>query len=62
MTDKNNVCKWFFYSSDILCPKEHENIKNPYWKMLKPEHMFRLKYCPYCGKKIIVIDKEKYYG
>lgn len=57
-----DACEWFFYSSDILCPKNHEEVANPYWKMPEPEHMFRLKFCPYCGKKIFISNKEKYYG
>ena len=58
MSSKNN-CEWMHYSSDILCPKNHEDISNPYWKMPEPEHMFRLKYCPYCGGKIVIVDRKR---
>lgn len=60
MTNENKKkCEWMHYSSDILCPKNHEDIKNSYWKMPEPEHMFRLKYCPYCGRKIVIVDRKK---
>ena len=60
MTNENKKkCEWMHYSSDILYPKNHEDIKNPYWKMPEPEHMFRLKYCPYCGGKIVIVDRKK---
>ena len=60
MTNENKKkCEWMHYSSDILCPKNHEDISNPYWKMPEPEHMFRLKYCPYCGGKIVIVDRKK---
>ena len=32
---------------------EHD-IDNPYWRI--PENMDKLKYCPYCGKEIKVVD------
>lgn len=44
------TCEWIKYDYRTICPKNHDDVDNTYWKMDK------LKYCPYCGKEIIVID------
>ena len=51
--EKIQTCTWIKYDYRTLCPKEHD-INNPYWRI--PENMDKLKYCPYCGKKIIIKD------
>ena len=48
------TCKWIKYDYRTICPKEHD-ANNPYWRI--PENMDKLKYCPYCGKEIVVVDK-----
>ena len=40
---------------DTFCPKNHGDVNNPYWKI--PENMDKIKYCPYCGKEIVVVDE-----
>ena len=45
------ICKWIKYNYRTICPKEHDT-DNPYWRI--PENMDKLKYCPYCGKKIVI--------
>ena len=47
------TCKWIKYDYKTICPKEHD-VDNPYWRI--PENMDKLKYCPYCGKEIVVED------
>lgn len=47
------TCKWIKYDHRTICPKEHD-ADNPYWRI--PENMDKLKYCPYCGKEIVVED------
>ena len=47
------VCEWIKYDYRTIVPREHD-INNPYWRI--PENMDKLKYCPYCGKEIKVID------
>ena len=44
-------CKWIKYDYRTICPKEHD-VDNPYWRI--PKDMYRLKYCPYCGKEIVI--------
>ena len=48
------TCKWIKYDYRTICPKEHD-VNNPYWRI--PENMDKLKYCPYCGKEIVVVDE-----
>ena len=50
---ETQTCKWIKYDYRTLCPKEHD-ANNPYWRI--PENMDKLKYCPYCGKEIIIED------
>lgn len=50
----DDVCVWIKYDYLTMCPKNHD-VKNPYWRI--PMDMDKLKYCPYCGKKIKVVDK-----
>lgn len=45
------TCKWIKYDYRTICPKEHD-ADNPYWRI--PENMDKLKYCPYCGKEIVI--------
>ena len=47
----DDVCEWFKYDYRTICPKNHD-ANNPYWRI--PDNMDKLKYCPYCGKKIKV--------
>ena len=49
----DNVCEWFKYDYRTICPKNHDT-NNPYWRI--PDNMDKLKYCPYCGKKIKVVE------
>ena len=48
------TCKWIKYDYRTICPKEHD-ASNQYWRI--PENMDKLKYCPYCGKEIVVVDE-----
>ena len=48
------TCKWIKYDYRTICPKEHD-ANNPYWR--RPEDMDKIKYCPYCGKEIVVVDE-----
>ena len=50
---EKDVCEWFKYDYRTIAPKYHD-AENPYWRM--PEDMDKLKYCPYCGKKIKVVE------
>lgn len=45
-------CEWFEYDYRTLSPRNHD-IDNPYWRI--PDVPGRLKYCPYCGKKIKIM-------
>ncbi len=51
--EKMQTCKWIKYDYRTICPREHD-ADNPYWRI--PENMDKLKYCPYCGKEIVVED------
>lgn len=51
--EKTQTCEWIKYDYRTICPKYHD-ADNPYWRM--PENMDKLKYCPYCGKEIVVVD------
>lgn len=46
-------CEWIHYDYRTIVPKYHD-INNPYWRI--PENMNKLKYCPYCGRKIKVVE------
>ena len=46
----DDVCEWVKYDYRTICPKNHD-ANNPYWRI--PDNMDKLKYCPYCGKKIL---------
>ena len=50
---ENDYCEWFKYDYSTIAPRYHD-VNNPYWRI--PENMDKLKYCPYCGKEIRVID------
>ncbi len=45
----DNVCEWIKYDYRTICPKNHD-ANNPYWRI--PDNTDKLKYCPYCGRKI----------
>ena len=47
----DDVCEWINYDYRTICPKNHD-ANNPYWRI--PDNTDKLKYCPYCGKKIKV--------
>ncbi len=47
------TCKWIKYDYRTICPKNHDDADNPYWRI--PKNMDKLKYCP-CGKEIVVED------
>lgn len=49
----DDVCEWIKYDYRTICPKNHD-ANNPYWRI--PDNMDKLKYCPYCGKKIKVVE------
>lgn len=49
------TCKWIKYDYRTICPENHDDADDPYWRI--PDNMAKLKYCPYCGKKIVVVDK-----
>ena len=48
----DDVCEWIKYDYRTICPKNHD-VNNPYWRI--PDNMDKLKYCPYCGKKIKIV-------
>lgn len=52
---KERNCEWIKYDSRTICPKHHD-ANNPYWRI--PENTDKLKYCPYCGKKITIVKGE----
>lgn len=52
---KERNCEWIKYDSWTICPKHHD-ANNPYWRI--PENTDKLKYCPYCGKKITIVKGE----
>ena len=49
----DDVREWINYDYRTICPKDHD-ANNPYWRI--PDNTDKLKYCPYCGKKIKVVD------
>lgn len=52
LTDED-FCEWIKYDYRTICPKYHD-ADNPYWRI--PENMDKLKYCPYCGKEIKIVE------
>lgn len=52
LTDEK-FCEWIKYDYRTICPKYHD-ADNPYWRM--PKNMDKLKYCPYCGKEIKIVE------
>ena len=48
----DDVCEWIKYDYRTICPKNHD-ANNPYWRI--PDNTDKLKYCPYCGKKIKIV-------
>lgn len=46
-----DMCEWIKYDYRTIVPKNHD-ADNPYWRI--PENMDKLKYCPYCGKEIVI--------
>lgn len=53
--EEMKTCKWIKYDYRTICPKNHDDANDPYWRI--PENMANLKYCPYCGKEILVVDE-----
>ena len=53
--ESDDYCEWFNYDYRTIAPRNHD-VKNPYWRI--PNNMDKLKYCPYCGKEIKVVDKN----
>lgn len=51
--EESEYCEWIKYDHRTLVPRNHDT-KNPYWRI--PENTDKLKYCPYCGKEIKVVD------
>ena len=49
------TCKWIKYDYRTICPKNHGDADDSYWRI--PENMINLKYCPYCGKEIVIVDE-----
>lgn len=52
---ESECCEWFKYDYRTIAPRNHD-VKNPYWRI--PENMDKLKYCPYCGKRIKISEVE----
>lgn len=48
----DDACEWIKYDYRTICPKNHD-ANNPYWRI--PDNTDKLKYCPYCGKKIKIV-------
>ena len=51
--EADDVCEWIKYDYRTIFPKNHD-ANNPYWRI--PDNTDKLKYCPYCGKKIKVVE------
>ncbi len=47
----SDLCEWFEYDRKTLAPKKCGG-KDPYWKV--PARKGLLKYCPYCGKQVVI--------
>ena len=52
------TCEWIKYDYRTMCPKNHGDVDNPYWRI--PTDMKHLLYCPYCGKRIRLAMIEKH--
>lgn len=52
--DAANTCEWIKYDYRTMCPKNHGDVDNSYWRI--PTDMKHLLYCPYCGKRIRLVD------
>ena len=50
-----DICEWIKYDYRTMCPKNHGDIANPYWRI--PINTQHLKYCPYCGMEIHLIEE-----
>ena len=50
-TKPADTCEWTKYDYRTIVPKYHD-ADNPYWRI--PENMDKFKYCPYCGKEIVI--------
>ena len=46
-------CEWIKYDYRTIYPREHDE-NNPYWRIQADTD--KLKYCPHCGKKIVIIE------
>lgn len=55
-SDEKEVCKWKKHIYKTICPKFHD-AGHPYWAI--PENLEGFKYCPYCGGKIVIVDRKK---
>ena len=55
-SNEKQYCEWIKYDSWTICPKYHD-ANNPYWRI--PENTDKLKYCPYCGKKITIVKEQE---
>ena len=51
--ESDDYCEWFKYDYRTIAPKNHD-VNNPYWRI--PKNMDKLKFCPYCGKEIKIVD------
>lgn len=45
----DNVCEWIKYDYETIYPRKHDIPL--YWRI--PDNIDKMKYCPYCGKKIL---------
>lgn len=50
-----NTCEWIKYDYRTMCPREHGDVNNPYWRI--PVDMKHLLYCPYCGMRIRLTEE-----
>lgn len=50
-----NTCEWIKYDYRTMCPKNHNDVDNPYWRI--PVDMKHLRYCPYCGMRISLSEE-----
>ena len=48
----DDACEWIKYDYRTKKKKNHD-ANNPYWRI--PDNTDKLKYCPYCGKKIKIV-------